>query len=91
MSYAIEWTSGARRAFSDLPIEVQEVILDELDRLADAGDLLPRRPLPLTIDHDTRVDAAAGAHYVFVRAKYEPPRQILVVIRLGHHLRANPT
>ena len=90
MSYAIEWTSGARLAFSNLPIEVQEIVLDELDHLADAGDLLPHRPLPLTIDHDTRFDTAARAHYVFIRAKYDPARQILVIIRLGHHLRVNP-
>ena len=87
MSYAIEWRSGARLAFSSLSIEVQEVVLDELERLADAGGLLPRRPLPLTIDHDTRVDTSGGANYIFIRAKYDPLRQTLVVVRLGHHLR----
>lgn len=88
MSFAIEWHANVRRAFSRFDIPVQEAILDEVERLADGGDLLPNRPLPMAAERDLLVETAGGAHYVFARVEYDAPRRTLVVARLGHFSRA---
>lgn len=54
MSYALAFSSDARQAFGRLESELQEDVLDELDRLAAAADALPNRPLPLSSLHDLR-------------------------------------
>ena len=56
MSYGIDWRSGARQAFSRLDLDAQEVVLDQVEAFAASADVLPNRPLPLTLDHETRRD-----------------------------------
>lgn len=87
MGYALAFSSGARLAFSQLDVELQEDVLDELDRLAAAADALPHRPLPLSALHDLRRDAPGRADYVFLTLEYDPARRTLIVQRLGHHSR----
>ena len=56
MSYGIDLRSAARQAFERLDLEAQEVVLDQIEAFAASADLLPNRPLPLTLDHETRVE-----------------------------------
>lgn len=90
MSYALAFSSAAREAFKRLDAELQEDVLDELDRLAAAADALPHRPLPLSALHDLRRDTADRADYLFLSLQYDPPQRTLTVRRLGHYRRQLP-
>jgi len=85
VSYAIDWRSGARQAFSQLDLNAQEVVLDQVEAFAESADLLPNRPLPLTLDHETRVETDIASYDVFLRLEYAPRRRVTVVVRLGFH------
>jgi hypothetical protein len=87
VSYAIAFSSAARQAFERLDIEAQEVVLDEIDAFARSADLLPNRPLPLTLDHATHVETSVARHDIFLRLEYEPRRKTMSVVRFGHHSR----
>jgi len=87
VSYALAFTAGARQAFSGLNIELQEKVLDELDRAASVAADLPRRALAFTDVLDIRRDAADQIEYVFLTVEYDPLRQTLTVQRLGYHSR----
>lgn len=88
MSYAIEWSDDARQAFDVLEIEVQEAVLDELDRLAGAAISLPNRPLTLLISHDVRTETATDFHYVFMDVEYDPPNQMMAIVRMASYSRS---
>jgi hypothetical protein len=85
VSYGIDWRSGARQAFSRLDLDAQEVVLDQVEAFAASADLLPNRPLPLTLDHETRVETSVADYVIFIRLEYEPRRKMMVVVRLGFH------
>jgi hypothetical protein len=85
VSYGIDWRSGARQAFGRLDLDAQEVVLDQVEAFAASADLLPNRPLPLTLDHETRVETSVAAYDVFLRVEYVPRQRTMVVVRLGFH------
>jgi len=87
VSYAIDWSDDARRAFDALDIEVQEAVLDELDRLAGAATRLPNRPLTLLISHDVRTETTTDFHYIFMDVEYDPPNQMMAIVRLASYSR----
>jgi len=87
VSYGIAFSSAARQAFERLDIEAQEVVLDELEAFARAADLLPNRPLPLTLDHATHVETSVARHDMFLRLEYDPRNKLMSVVRFGHHSR----
>jgi hypothetical protein len=90
VSYALAFSSGARSAFGRLDVELQEDVLDQLDRAAAAADLLPHRQLALSHVLDLQRDRADGTDYVFLTLRYDPERRTLTVLRLGHHARRRP-
>ena len=87
MSFAIELSATARQAFLRLDVPVQEAVIDELERLAAGGGLLPGRPLPASTISDPRVDTPDGRYYLFIEVEYDEPGRTLVVNRIGHFLR----
>ena len=90
MAYVIGFASGARQAFEQLDIEVQENVLDAVDRLAEAADALPARHLPQDGLHDLRFDAKGRVTYVFLTLMYDVAKKRLIVRRLGFYVRTDP-
>jgi hypothetical protein len=87
VSYALAFSQGARHAFAGLDIDLQEAVLDELDRAAASAELLPHRELSLSHVLDLRRDRPDAAHYVFLTIQYDPSNRTLIVQRVGHHTR----
>lgn len=85
MSYAIAFSSGALDTFRRLDAELQEDVLDDLEGLARAADLLPRRSLALAQQHDLLRERAGTLHYVFLTLEYDPERRVVLVQRLGSY------
>lgn len=89
MSYGIAFSNASLDGFCRLDAELQEDVLDELDRLALAADLLPKRSLPLAQLYDLIRERAGIIHYVFLTLEYDPHRSVLQVQRLGYYGRAS--
>lgn len=85
MSYGIAFSNAALDAFHRLDPELQEDVLDELDRLAAAADLLTARSLSLAHLFDLTRERTGLAHYVFLTLEYDPQRSVLHVQRLGYY------
>jgi mRNA-degrading endonuclease RelE of RelBE toxin-antitoxin system len=80
MSYALDFAPEARRAWRDLDVNLQELALDELDRLAQtcpsiAADLV----------HDVSVELQGAKHYLFFRLTASGTN--LTVLNVGHYAR----
>ncbi len=89
MSYGIAFSNASLDAFRRLDAQLQEEVLDELDRLARAADALPNRSLAATHLHDLTRERGGTVHYVFLTLAYDPQRHILDVQRLGYYGRAS--
>ena len=79
MSYALELVADARRALASLEVDVQEVVFDALDRVADEADRLP--PDEVRVQH---VIVRLGREATYVRVHYEVDRvrRLVMVQRL---------
>ena len=82
MSAALAFTADARLDFADLEIDLQEAVLDELDRLAE----LPF-PAAATFVADVVQQSRDARHYIFIRLAADPGRGALVILGLHHHRR----
>ena len=80
MSYALDVSPDAQTVWRALDVEVQEGVLDELDRLAAAPFDLPRGPAV----RDLVVRVGPVRHYVFIQLSVNHARGVLSVYRIGH-------
>ena len=80
MSYSVKYTDKVKHVLRQLDIELQEVVLDEVDRLALAADVLPVRSLPVSQMRDLYRERGGRAHYLFFNRE-------VVVVRVGHFSR----
>jgi hypothetical protein len=80
MSYALDFAPEAQRAWRDLDVQLQEVVLDELDRLAQTP-----RPSSSDFVHDLTVETASAKHYLFFRLTASGTN--LTVLNIGHFAR----
>jgi hypothetical protein len=83
MTYALAFAPEARVAWRALPVELQEVVLDELDRLAADPLSLPRGATVRDIIHQS----AGTRHYVFLQVSVSHARQTLDLYTAGYHAR----
>jgi hypothetical protein len=90
VTFGYEFEADSRRDFARLDFEAQESVLDDLDRLAAGGDLLPNRGLPAALEWDLDVTTPSGKYSIFLRVEYDRPRRLLHVIRVGFHLQPPP-
>ena len=80
MSYALEFAPEAREAWRRLDVALQELVLDELDRLAGMTGITADDRV-----HDLVVDSAEATHYLFLRLTVAGAN--LVVTNIGHFAR----
>lgn len=80
MSYALDFAPEARDAWRELDVQLQETVLDELERLASVH--LQAAP---DFVHDITVDDGGAKHYLFFRLAASGTN--LTVLNIGHHAR----
>jgi hypothetical protein len=81
MSYALAFTADARYDFALLPIPLQELVLDELDRVASL-------PAPAgTFVCDIAADTTGVRDYVFIHLALDRPNHALLILGIHHHAR----
>jgi hypothetical protein len=86
MSYALAFTADSRVDFRELDVQLQELALDELDRIAEAATPLPQG----TFTRDLVHEASAGRHYLFMRLAVDEAKNSILVLGLAHYLRKSP-
>ena len=80
MSYALDVAPDAHTAWRGLDVDVQEAVLDELDRIAATPFSLPRGPAV----RDLVVSVGPVRHYVFIQVSVNHARAVVSVYRIGH-------
>jgi hypothetical protein len=83
MSYVLAFTPEAHLGFRQLDPNLQEDVLDELDRLAADPSLLPPRRVNDIVYFDVVRDRAKIRHFVFVTIGVSHARQLLEIVRIG--------
>jgi mRNA-degrading endonuclease RelE of RelBE toxin-antitoxin system len=83
MSYALDFAPEARAAWLRLDVAVQELVLDELDRLAERPLSLPRGASVHDIIHEARGTRV----YVFVQLYPDHAKLTLHVYSIGSYTR----
>ena len=81
MSFAPGFAPDGLAQWRALDFELQELVLDEVERLA----IDP----PGGVEHvaDVVVDVIGMRHYLFVHVLVDRPRQQVIVVGVGHHAR----
>lgn len=82
MSYATALSPETQASLSRLEIIEQEEVLDVFDRLADDGDALPNRPLPLGFVPEFDISTRHGRKVAVAEVEYDPPRRVMTVRNL---------
>lgn len=85
MSYGLDFAPDAESQWRDLPPEVQESVLDELDRLADN----PPPPPTAEVVRDFVYAAGGTDHYVFLRCVIDRRRRNIVLTGVVTYTRPN--
>ena len=83
MSFAPAFAPDAESEWRALDFELQELVLDEVDRLAGNPPPTPRG----TILHDLVHDEAGVRHYVFLRLVVDRSGGTITVIGVVHYAR----
>jgi uncharacterized iron-regulated protein len=78
MSYVPAFAPDANAQWRDLPFELQELVLDDLERLAE------NPPQTTVIFHDVFLEIGQIRHYVFLRSIVDHPRRMVTVIGVKH-------
>ena len=68
----------AKSQWRELPVELQELVLDDLERLSD----MP--PATSVIFHDVSQEIGQIRHYVFLRSIVDQARHTITVIGVKH-------
>ena len=84
MSYAVDVPPDVMPQLLACDIDVQEVILDEIDSLADAAEALPPRPVPLSYTHEKQWTNAGGTHGVYLWVIYDPLQRIIQIGEISY-------
>ena len=84
MSYALELNDKAQRGLAALPPELQEEVLDELDRLAAHPDLLVFRGTSPDAIHDVVQQVGGSRFYVFITAQRDDAAGVVWASSIGH-------
>ncbi len=82
MSFTPRFAPDAESQWHELDFELQELVLDEMERLA----ANPPRTIRGFARHDFMLDRPGERHYVFLRLAIDRVRQIMRVIGLYHHI-----
>lgn len=82
MSYALAFTADARYDFALIPIPLQELVLDELDRIA-AGSSFPNG----TFVREVVRDVQKIRDYVFIHLALDRPENSLLILGMHHYIR----
>ena len=85
MSYVLDVTPDADAEWRALDVELQEMVLDELDSVAQDPPM----------DETTRIldfvhDRAGQRHYVFIDISFNHTARRIIVSNVVHHVRALP-
>jgi hypothetical protein len=83
MSFVPGFAPDALSQWRELDFDLQELVLDEVDKLA--NDPPARDTAIIDLAHDL----PTGRHYLFIQLLIDHPRGRVVVIGVGHHFRAN--
>jgi len=81
MSYALAFTADARYDLGELDFNLQELVLDELDRVAASQTLTTGNTFVRDIVHEL----PGIRHYLFLHLAVDLPRSTLVILGIHHH------
>jgi hypothetical protein len=81
MSFVPEFAPDAKSQWRELEVELQELVLDEMERLATNS---PAAASNTIIYRDVTYLDRTQKHYVFLRAVVERDRAAVVVIGIAH-------
>ena len=84
MSYALEIAPDASSQWQELPVDLQEFVLDELDRVAESLTDAPAAPFV----HDAVYRSPQTMEYVFMRLIANPRTRLLTVLGIARYSRA---
>lgn len=82
MSYALAFTADSRYDFAQLPVPLQELALDELDRVADSDP-----PRSGTFVRDLMQDSVGQRDYLFLHLAVDRSQSAILVLGVHHHVR----
>jgi hypothetical protein len=84
MSYVVAYTPEAHAGLRKLDSNLQEDVLDDMERLAANPALLPPRRANDLVYVDVIRDRGETRYFVFVTVRVSHARQVLQVIRMGN-------
>ena len=80
MSFVPVFAPDARSQWRELPIVLQELVLDDMERLAES----PPPPPAFEVFHDVFQEIGQISHYVFLRSIIDHSRRTVTVIGVAH-------
>lgn len=83
MSYALEIAPDASSQWRELPVDLQEFVLDKLDRLAQTLADVPAGPFV----HDAVHRSSDTVEYLFIRLIASPRTRSLTVLGVARYSR----
>jgi hypothetical protein len=89
VSYKPVFSADARTAWRSLELALQEIILDEIDRLAEHTDRLAFRGTNDAAVCDFKTNIGTSVHYIFITAKLEEESNTLQILTIGHYARTS--
>jgi hypothetical protein len=87
MSYVPGFAPDGKADWRELAVELQERVLDELDRLA--AD--PPLPPPTTFLTDFVLETAEAKHYVWIRYVVNRASRTITITGITHYAQPRPT
>jgi hypothetical protein len=83
MNYGLAFTNEAHAGLRQLESNLQEDVLDEMERLAADSKLLPPRRANDVVYVTVAHDLGGTRHYAFVTIRVSHARRVLQVVRIG--------
>ena len=86
MSFTPGFAPDAQSQWQDLDFELQELVLDEMDKVA----ANPAPAIRGVLQHDFVHERAGIRHYIFLRLTVDRSRRTIKVIGIHHHTVGTP-